>query len=855
MPSVERATWTLLSALVMGTWLFGAGCARHALQPSTRISEPALDDNVVEDNGHPGRSHEVTRSKHPPSANPVNPRGLAFIKTGTSSDDGEDGEDPENGEDGEYAGDLSTDGQTPQSTHPSSTRWKPTAHRHRDRHRQLPGRNDRLPDEHDSAKSAATDRRRTANVVNTSHTEEPQAIRRSPPSTDAASREDVPVRQNDPGAAAHLSDAKASPGGQTGAQQSSSTSGFATGPFPIVNAIGSSQSPPFPETAPGKRPPETAPRSPVAGASGSSDGKNKPASGSAQPPRPFPRERENNALQKMPTVAQTRGEDDSPLTKEKNVNQGKQAHQNTTDNAGKTDETAEPRLLTTDRPKDGAEPKTTKTETTKSDTTVKVPLKQVPGSDNVEISGSAERINLSVREAPLNAVLAVLAQQQGLNIVAASDVTDPVSVTLHDVPLNDALDSVLAIAGCTWVKRKDIIYVTKVDSGSAARRDVQNREIRVFPLNYIGAADVEKSIKGLLSPMGKSFMAQTDPVDKRRTRERIVVEDLPENLSRIEAYIAQVDRPPLQVLIEVHVLQVTLNDEMRHGVNFEFLEEIAGRDLALSAVGLANPVASPAAFFSFDGTDLDVLVEALQNTTDSKTLASPKVMVLNGQNAKIQIGERLPFFVTTTTETSTLQDVRFLDVGVVLDVTPQITADGQILMYVKPKISGGQILPESGLPREETTEVETTVMLPDGRGIIIGGLIQETDDDQQSKIPFLGDLWLVGRAFQRRTAQKERRELIVALVPRIVPYGAPRTAREEAEWNRATTPLFHGALDRTFRPEEPLLPDAVRNPRRIRFDRLPHFLPNLRESHPLRADYYFPPASKNDRVRPTRAYD
>ncbi|MFQ5730409.1 MAG: type II secretion system protein GspD, partial [Planctomycetaceae bacterium] len=446
--------------------------------------------------------------------------------------------------------------------------------------------------------------------------------------------------------------------------------------------------------------------------------------------------------------------------------------------------------------------------------------------------------------------LAVIAQQQQLNIVTAADVTDTVSVTLHDVPLENALDSLMAIAGCTRVDRGGIIFVSKINAKSAMSPDVQGRKIRVLPLNFIAASDIQKAVEGLLSPAGQIFFMQSDPSDKRKTRDQLVIEDLPGHITRIADYVAQVDRPPQQVLIEVHILQVKLTDEIRHGVNFEYLQKISGKDLALATVGFADPLAATATLFSVQGNHLGVLLEALKQTTDAKTLASPKVMVVNGQRAKIQIGERLGYLVTTTTQTSTLQNVQFLDVGVVLEVTPQITADGQVLMHIKPKVSGGQVV--EGLPEEETTEVDTTVMLPDGQGIIIGGLIQELDDDRQSKIPIVGDFWLLGRLFQRRLAEKERTEIIIALVPRIVPLGAPRDERAQAEWTRAATRLFEKPLDRTFRPQEPGLPDAVRDPRRLRFDRLLRVIPNLGESHPLPSDYILPPASKNPRVRPTR---
>jgi hypothetical protein len=203
----------------------------------------------------------------------------------------------------------------------------------------------------------------------------------------------------------------------------------------------------------------------------------------------------------------------------------------------------------------------------------------------------------------------------------------------------------------------------------------------------------------------------------------------------------------------------------------------------------------------------------IQTTTDSKTLGSPKLLVLNEQEARLQVGDQLGFKVTTTTETSTLESVQFLDVGVVLSLRPRITRDGHVLLNVKPEVSQGEVNPETGLPEESTTELETDVMLEDGQGMVIGGLIKETDSVTQSKVPYLGDIKGLGWFFRKSEVTKERVEIIVALVPRIQPYDAQWQAFEQGELVRAGVPLLHpqhGPLMRNYRPWDPVLPDGQR---------------------------------------------
>ena len=106
----------------------------------------------------------------------------------------------------------------------------------------------------------------------------------------------------------------------------------------------------------------------------------------------------------------------------------------------------------------------------------------------------------------------------------------------------------------------------------------------------------------------------------------------------------------------------------------------------------------------------------------------------------------------------------------VLSVTPRITRDNRVLLRVKPEVSSGRVNIETGLPEEETSEVETSVLLRDGQGMVIGGLIQERDSNIQSKIHGLGDLHLIGKLFGHRELEKRRSEIIFVLTPHILPY-------------------------------------------------------------------------------------
>jgi hypothetical protein len=251
---------------------------------------------------------------------------------------------------------------------------------------------------------------------------------------------------------------------------------------------------------------------------------------------------------------------------------------------------------------------------------------------------------------------------------------------------------------------------------------------------------------------------------------------------------------------------------MVHGVNLNQLLRAAGSNINIKSAGLASASASPAFLATVDGGDFGTVIECLQSTTDTKTLGSPRLLALNGQEAMFHVGDDIGYQGSqTTTETSTFQNVQFLEVGVVLRITPQISRDGsRLLLHVEPEVSTGQINSATNVPDKSTTELKTDVMLYNGQGMIIGGLIKETDSVVQTKIPYLGNVRGLGWFFRRSTRTKERAEIIVAVLPRVQPYEPEYQAYEQGDLVRAGVPLLHGPLHRNARPWDPVLPDGWR---------------------------------------------
>lgn len=423
-----------------------------------------------------------------------------------------------------------------------------------------------------------------------------------------------------------------------------------------------------------------------------------------------------------------------------------------------------------------------------------------------------QTISLTARGASVGSLIKLIADQSQLNLISNGFGNQRIDVTLTDVPVFRALELILPLHGYAFTIQDNILIVSDMASDQSVDPMLQGVQMRVLQLNFTSGQEVLRVVSEMVSPLGNAHVHETDSDNSRRTRELLIVEDTPTYLARIEEFVARIDQPPRQVQVEAHILQVVLKDDCRHGVDFDHLAKLSNSEVTLSATGLAAG-ASPTASLRLAGTDLNGIINLIKSTTDAKTLASPKVTVINGQSSKMQVGGSVGYLLTTTTETAALQSVGFLEFGVILTVTPTITDSGQIILDVKPEVSTGRINQTTQLPESETTQVETRVMLGDGEALVLGGLIQETDTETQNKFPVLGDLWLVGRLFQRRSTLRERNEVIITLLPRIVPLCGHPTVAECIQTDRAHSPLLSEPLERIDRTHwEPRFPDAVDRP-------------------------------------------
>ncbi|MFO0962522.1 MAG: hypothetical protein U0625_06395 [Phycisphaerales bacterium] len=425
------------------------------------------------------------------------------------------------------------------------------------------------------------------------------------------------------------------------------------------------------------------------------------------------------------------------------------------------------------------------------------PLAKVSRSDDGRFTLSAQAIEIS----KLLELISIKARQ---NIVASDKVKGLVTVNLFDVPLEDALDAILNVNGLAWQRQGDFIYVYTRAEIDAARTRVP----KIFTLQFLAADDAIAFIKPVLTAegsavaLGKVEMGYEPKIengagDSYAFSAKVMVNDYPEVIERIAKLVEELDTPPKQVRVEATILTANLTDDTAFGLDISVVGNIdfssvasplaAFDDILTGAVkpdtpATANaaslyPTASgqpnPTAKIGVVTNDVAVFLQMLDQVVDSTVLARPTVTVLNRQRAQVLVGERIAYLSTTQTQTSTTQEVKYLDVGVKLVFRPFVSPDGMVRVELAPQVSSARTKDidaagggKATVPDEITQELRTNVRVKSGQTIVLGGLFREESETTNRQIPGLGDL-LPG-AFSGASAKMKKQEIIFLITPTVV---------------------------------------------------------------------------------------
>ena len=442
---------------------------------------------------------------------------------------------------------------------------------------------------------------------------------------------------------------------------------------------------------------------------------------------------------------------------------------------------------------------------------------------------TGNKISLDFQDIEVRRVLQLLADFTGINMVAADTVQGNITLRLKDVPWDQALDIVLKTKNLDKRRNGNVIWIAPVSELIKAEEEEAKaiaQSVKLAPLqteyirlSYAKAADIEKLITqgknssnnnnssgmanndtlvdGLLSPRGT---LSTDP----RTN-TVIINDTSQKIDQIRKMVDLLDVSVKQVMIEARIVSASTDFSKEMGVKWGVLSQgvtnnrnllVGGSDTTLwnlrepekdsdlggykytierpdnlnVDLGAVTPGASRIAFGLISLSDfmLDLELSAVQADGYGEVISTPKVMTADKQSAKIEAGTQIPYTSSSGSGANAVPKTEFINATLSLDVTPSITPEGKVMMKLNiTKDSPGPATPTGQLTINKNA-IDTNVLVDNGETVVLGGIFEETSNNSQTKVPFLGDIPYLGKLFRRDSKTENKRELLIFVTPRIV---------------------------------------------------------------------------------------
>ncbi len=452
-----------------------------------------------------------------------------------------------------------------------------------------------------------------------------------------------------------------------------------------------------------------------------------------------------------------------------------------------------------------------------------IDVRQVIEDPNKLVKGnkpgySGEKLSLNFQNIEVRSVLQVIADFTGLNIITSDTVTGNLTLRLKDVPWDQAMDIIMQNKGLTMRKSGNVIMVAPAEEVTAKEKaqleainaieDLEPLRTEVFVLRYqkaeafrtilTGSSSAGASgSSGSASSQNRSILSKRGSAVVDPRTNTLFIQDTAKKLEEIQSIINKTDVSVRQVMIESRL--VLADDKFGKSLGARFGVEsfttpgqnvlaIGGSLDSTSAVsrtsaagvvtqaagtgGLASnlPVASSFGSLAFSlfrlpaGLLLNLELSALERDQRGKIVSSPRVTTANQQKAKIASGTEIPYLEASSSGAAT---VAFKEAVLSLEVTPQITPDDKIIMDLEVKKEKvGTVF--AGVPSIDTQNVVTQVLVANGETAVLGGIYEQTERNDVDKVPFFGDIPVLGNLFKRRVRQDDKTELLIFVTPKIM---------------------------------------------------------------------------------------
>jgi len=439
---------------------------------------------------------------------------------------------------------------------------------------------------------------------------------------------------------------------------------------------------------------------------------------------------------------------------------------------------------------------------------------------------SGKKISLDFQDIEVRRVLQLLADFTDINMVTADSVQGNITLRLKDVPWDQALDIILKTKNLDKRRSGNVIWIAPVTELTKAEEEEAKaiaQSVKLAPLqteyiqlSYAKAADIEKlmtqgknssnsgsSNSGGSEPLGDSVGSLLSPrgtvsIDPRTNT--LIINDTAQKIDQIRKMIDLLDVRVKQVMVEARIVRASTSFTKEMGVKWGVLSQgitknndllVGGSETTLwnlrepdddgkytierpdnlnVDLGVTSAGASKIAFGLISLSDfmLDLELSALQADGYGEVISTPKVMTADKQTAKVATGQEVPYQSTTNSAAGSTATTSFKEALLSLEVTPSITPDGKIQMLLNiSKDSVADQAPNGELILNKNT-INTNVLVDNGETVILGGVFEQTTANQQTKVPFLGDLPWVGRLFRKDVKSDNKQELLIFVTPRIV---------------------------------------------------------------------------------------
>ncbi len=400
---------------------------------------------------------------------------------------------------------------------------------------------------------------------------------------------------------------------------------------------------------------------------------------------------------------------------------------------------------------------------------------------------------VDANEEPIQLVIQQLADQvDDVGFIISPNVTGEVTVSLKNVTLEEALQCILDVHGAAFIPGDNVIRILPAAEVPAI---AERLVTQTFEIIYADVTQVVTALDKFKSPQGSvSSIAGTS---------HIIVTDTESKVKEVATLIATIDRMTPQVLVEVRIYDITSKDNLDLGVewgasrrtNLDGTSNLLDDDITVSRGGANTYLGSrtdPAVMGGFEGStsktadatlgflrlgmlnehiDIDAQLRAEKENIDAKLLANPRILVLDNETANFDIITEYPYVEKTITSGSVTETVQFKEVGISLEVTPQIAKNGMLRLNIAPEfgvVVSQVTVSSSNVPVVDTRKVQTIALVKNNQTVVLGGMRKKDTTQQVNKVPLLGDLPIIGGLFRFEGEATTTGELVVFITPRIV---------------------------------------------------------------------------------------